>query len=78
MLNAICSSFGIAPDVALRQDPRVVIPIMEFRLAEEAQRKFNAKQGQDMSEAEIKIMTEMSELLQERQPDVDVGFTVED
>lgn len=68
----ICESFGIPPDVALRQDPRVVIPIMEYRMAEGAKVKFNAKKGEDMVEAEVQLWMEMAHLLEERQPDFEL------
>lgn len=32
-LSAICEAFTCTPDVALQQDPSLVLPILEFRMA---------------------------------------------
>jgi len=40
MIGAVCETFHCLPDVALRQNPNLVIPVMEARLAREAKAQY--------------------------------------
>jgi len=65
-LDAICESFNIPPDVALRQDPSIVVPILEARLARQAQHQHSADPTR-LTEGQTRIWLEMVKELEIRQ-----------
>ena len=59
----ICESFGCTPDVAIRLNPRLVFPILEYRLAESAKDMMNSKQADKMTEGQATMLKALAELL---------------
>lgn len=41
LIDVICRNFNCTPDVALQQDMRLVVPVLEYRIAKEAQAMMN-------------------------------------
>ena len=41
IIDVICQSFSCTPDVALQQDARLVMAVLEYRMAKEAKRMMN-------------------------------------
>lgn len=62
----ICQSFGCTPDVAAGLDPRLVFPILDYRLAESAKEMQNSRQADKMSEGQATILMHLAEGLKER------------
>ena len=54
----MCQSFNCTPEEALELDPRLVFPIMEYRLLESAKEAINTEGGKP-SEAQTRFMEEV-------------------
>lgn len=63
ILDVVCRAFDCPPDVALRQNPKLVFAILEARAAVAAKDKFNAKEK--MSPAETDLLHELGKLRRE-------------
>ena len=64
MVSIVCEAFGCPPDVALRQDWRLVKGILEYRLAESAKRQHNVD-ATKLSEAQVNLWGQMCAALVE-------------
>ena len=45
LVDLICDSFHCTPDVALQQDPRLVLPLVELRMLREGKQLHNTEGG---------------------------------
>ena len=64
MLSVLCEAFHCTPPEALELDPRLVYPVMEYRLLESAK----DQQHQDaskMTEAQIRFMSDVVEIMKD-------------
>ena len=64
MVSIVCEAFGCPPDVALRQDWRLVKGILEYRLAESAKRQHNID-ATKLTKAQVDFWEEMCAALVE-------------
>lgn len=62
----MCEAFGCTPSEALQQDPQLVLPILEYRLAQSAKEQ-HGRDASKMTEAQVRLFTEMARLLEEIQ-----------
>ncbi len=60
VISQICEMFHCTPNEALEQDPTVVFPIMEYRVAREAKHHHNNNIG-DMQTNHVKLWREMTD-----------------
>ena len=64
-MGVICESFNCLPSEALKEDPQMIIAILECRLAKQAKDQFNQNAGK-LEGAAADLWAEINLELQER------------
>tara|TARA_R110002020_G_scaffold138674_9_gene309171 strand:+ start:1121 stop:1324 length:204 start_codon:yes stop_codon:yes gene_type:complete len=64
LISVICESFNCTPKEALKQDPKLVFGILDYRMAESVKRQFN-DDASKMTAEEVKFMKKMQDALKE-------------
>ena len=66
ILSAICEAFSCTPEEALKQDPAIVIPVLEYRMAMAAKEQHN-RDATKMTDSQARMLKLLSDTLREFQ-----------